>query len=267
MKAKNIILAVTLVLFLTSVPLGVFLFHQRQEIRLRAAPNSTIFFKPANLTVAVGESFTLAVIVQTEANLVSKAELEIVFNPLVFKVVGLIPGADLSMTLGGPTLDNDGGRVSIIVGDEQNPIEGSGEVALVSFETLASSAEAEEIDFGPETQVSVWDEEGENLLTDTTSALVSILNNEATLEAGGAELASTEEGTAPTPTGEPAPTTPTGEPMSTPIPTLAPVVEGSPVATEASTPPELLVSGNNGPTMIVLLSGLAFFIFGFLRFI
>jgi hypothetical protein len=271
MKVKKILLVIVALLFLASIPLAIYLVKQRQEIRMRAAPASTLSFTPSSLTISVGESFTLDAVIETETNIVPAVELHITFDPGVFEATALSAGPDLPDIFDGPTIDNQLGEAFIVVGDVGNPVEGSGTVASISFNVIDSSDETEKIDFSSQTQAGAWYEEGVNVLIGTNPASITISEG-----VGGSEPTATptpegdEEPTAtPTPEedGEPTPTstpTPSG-PTSTPVPTSTPTLGPTATPPEAtSTPP---VTGISTPTWGFLGIGLILLTVSLLAFL
>ncbi|MBN1263777.1 MAG: hypothetical protein JW991_05510 [Candidatus Pacebacteria bacterium] len=267
MKTKKIILIIVVFLFLASVPLAIYLVRQRQEIRMRAAPASTISFSPGSLNVFPGDSFVLDAVLETGANVVPAVELHVSFDPEVFEINSLSAGSDLATVFDGPTIDNQAGIAFLVVGDVESPIEGIGTVATIGFDVKGpSQGVVEEIVFSSETQAGAWGEEGQNVLVDTSPALVTIVST------GGSEGPTATPTPASVPTSTPTsglvPTaTPTFYPTSTPTwsPTATPnSYEYLPTSTPAVASPAPPVTGFAWPTVIFVGLATGFFLIGFL---
>lgn len=257
---KKILLIIITVLFLVTIPLTIILVEQRQELRTKAAPASTLSFSPASLTAAVGQDFSLSAVIETQTNVVPAVELHISFNSAVFKASKLAPGAALPSIFDGPTIDNTAGTAYLVVANVQNPIQGSGTVATINFRVIGPSTQVERITFTSQTQAGAWQEEGANVLIGTIPASITI------------ETATTPSPTTtPTPSTTPVPSTPTASP--TPSPTSAPsssTATATPTLTPTPTPGGAAttpVTGVGGPTFVLFGIGFLLLIWGLVAFL
>jgi hypothetical protein len=275
---KKVLLIIVILLFLASVPLAVYLVKQRQEIRMKAAPASTLEFTPSSRTVSVGDSFTLEVVLETGENIVPAAELHITFNPAVFEATSLLAGPDLDNIYDGPIIDNGTGAAFIVVGDVQSPVNGVGTIASITFSVVGESGQTEKVDFSDETQAGAWYEEGINVLVGMTPALITVSQAEgptatpttataptATPTTGAGPTATPTTATAPTAT----PTTgagPTSTPTTAAAPTATPTTGAGPTATlePTSTPP---TTGVSLPTLSMIWLGFLALFFGLFVFV
>lgn len=201
---KRLVSIIFVLLILAAIPVTVLVVRQRQEIRKRAAPATTLSFSPASVTKRPGETFTLDVRIDTGENTVSAAELVILVDPTKLKPKAITAGSFLPVVLVAAAVTDS--RATITLGSPPTaPKEGTGTLATVTFEVVGESGTAA-IRFAQETQVAGIGEQG-NVLVGATPATVTI----------SASLPS------PTPTPiviTPSPT-PTGQvtPSETPTPT------------------------------------------------
>jgi len=278
MTVKKVLLVIIGILLLISIGFIVYLVKQKQEIRMKAAPVSTLSFEPANLTASVGESFTLEVVIETGTNTVPAVEVHLTFDPAVFEATSFSGGPDLGSIFDGPVVDNDSGTAFIVVGDVNNPVSGTGTVASITFRVKDLSDEVEKIDFSSQTQAGAWQEEGVNVLVGTNPALVTVVSSGL---GGLAATATPTPDLTPTPYPTPTPESDgTGglEPTATPEPTetpfaVTPTVTGAPTSvlqttteggTTTATQP---VTAWSLPTLIFLGVGLIFLVVGIFSFI
>ena len=253
MKFKKILPIIVVFLFLVSIPLAVYLVKQRQEIRMRAAPASTLSFVPSSLTTSPGQTFTLEVLLETATNIVPTVELHITFDPAVFEATSLVAGPALSNVFDGPRIDNNLGTAFIVVGDVNDPVEGSATIASISFRVIGSSEEGERIEFASQTQAGAWGEEGVNVLIGTNPALITVFAE--VVEATPTPTAAIEA--TPTPTSTLSGIG--GGLMLTPTPTSA---TASPTPT-----PTVPVTGVVMPTWLFLGAGLLLLMMGAFAFL
>jgi hypothetical protein len=238
MNLKKILSIGIIFLVLLAVPAAIYLVRQRQELRMKGAPDSNLSFSPASSSVNLGDSFTLEAVLETGTNTVAAVEVHIIFNAAVFEANNLRAGSAMSTIFDGPLIDNSAGTAFIVVGDVQNPVSDSGVIALIDFTVIGSSGVTEEIGFSAGTQASAWGEEGVNVLTGTNSASITILSLEEPTAAPTISLS-------PTPTtvpdsgnggmAGPLTSTPALAPILTPTPTTGGGEIGGPVATSTPT--------------------------------
>lgn len=212
MNRRTILTIIVAFALLTGIPVSVFLVQQRQELRKRAVPATTVAITPPALTKKKGDTFTVSVTVNTGDNTVSAAQLVVTFDSTKLKANAITAGSFLPIILVPGAIS--GSSASITVGSQTTtPQQGEGTLATVTFEALADSGTTG-ISFGSETRVAGIGEQG-NVLIGKTPGNV-------TLQSGASP--------SPTPTppsgGTPTPTPPPG---STPTPT--PLDGGTPTPT------------------------------------
>lgn len=177
-KKKKIFVSISflfLVLVLFIVVFQVQKKEKPQEIRIKAVPSTTLSFSPASLTKGLGETFTLNVIINTGENAVSAAEIHVSFDPDKLSCQNIIKGDFLPNVLLEGTINQGQGRASITLGSQPaNPKKGSGNVAILTFKTLAlTGASPAIVEFTSETQAAAVGERG-TVLVDASSASISI---------------------------------------------------------------------------------------------
>lgn len=274
---KKILLIIGIIIVLTSVPVGVFLVKREQELRLRAAPATTLFLSPDTRSWNVGEIFNVNVNVNTGGNQITSVDLVLNFDPAILEVINIIPGTFLpSPTEIQKNINNATGSITYsFYTTRENAKSGEGVLAVISLKGKAAGISA--LTFSPQTVISALQED-QNVLTGATGGTYTI--------SGGVSPTPT-----PTPTGglTPTPTsalTPTSTPTSglTPIPTPTPTSALTPIPTPTpttfsgqgggtiptSTPtltptptPALPVTGVSNPLVFLLGAGGIFLLFAF----
>jgi len=113
---KKLALIIMFLLILIAVPATVYLVKQRQELREKAAGATTLYLEPTENIKNVGDRINLQVKMNTESNYVAAAELHLTFSPSLLRLESIQAGDFLSRVLLEPTIDNDLGKGSIILG-------------------------------------------------------------------------------------------------------------------------------------------------------
>src|SRR3989344_2000084 len=90
---KKLLLMVSILVVMVAIPVTIYLVSERQELRKKAAPATTLAFSPASTTKAVGSEFSLEVHINTGDNQVIAAELHIAFDPEILDAVTITNGA------------------------------------------------------------------------------------------------------------------------------------------------------------------------------
>lgn len=258
---KKILILGTLVLLLVSVPLGVYLVSQRQELRKKAVPATTLSLFPSTLSKDPNETFILEVKIDTGENQVTAAELHLNFDPNKLEGQSISEGTFLPVRLVPGNINQTAGKASITLGSQPaEPKRGQGTLAFITFKTKAVPGTTQ-VSFDSTTQVAGIEEAG-NVLTGTSPASITI--------AGGTTPTPTQTPTAtPTPTigptATPTPkTTPTpgvGGPQPTATPTPKPTTQPGVTLTPTPTP-SLPVSGVFETTLILAAGGLLLLFLG-----
>lgn len=206
-------------LLLAAIPLTVYFSGQRQELRKRAAPATSLSFTPSNLSKKVGDVFSLDISIDTATNQVVAAEIHITYDPTKLEAETITNGPLFPNILAAGTVQS--GEASITVGalSTTNPIKGTGTVAVVRFKALAATTSPISIRFNPATFVGSLGEGANNVLINSSPATVSITTtNQQTANptATPSPTVRPSGATTPTPTSSSS-TTLTPSPTSIPI--------------------------------------------------
>lgn len=220
---KKILLFIIILILLGGIPLMVFYVGQRQELRKKAAPATTLSLTPASLTKKIDDTFSLEVSLDSGENQIVAAELHLTYDPTKIEVQSITNGPLFPNILASGTIEN--GAVSIAVGaaDAKQPVTGTGTVAVIKIKALAATDAPTSIKFSPNTFVGGLGEGASNVLVGSTPATITIAGQQA------------QTALTPTPTPSPTPAseiTPHGSTSDTPIltPTIAPTVATPPVS-------------------------------------
>ena len=225
---KKVFLIGVLVLFLVAIPATVFLVAQRQELRKKAAPATTLSLVPATTARKVGDEFTLDVAIDTAENQVVAVEIHLTYDPSVLEAQTITNGQLFPNVLASGVIES--GSASITVGAQSAtvPVSGAGTAASVRLKALKATTTPASVRFDATTFAGALGEGATNVLVGTTPATVTIQGS------GGTTGASTG-----LPTPNPTPTTGTiAQIPVTPSPT--PVKLASPSAQPADTALEIL---------------------------
>lgn len=159
-----------IILLLIAIPLVFWLISPSQKPKPSAPPPSQISssptptpiaqtvlsFSPSPLVIA-SQSATIAVTVDTGANLVTAAQLELVFDPKTITIIDIQPGtffADSVILL--KNIDAKNGKISYVsaVSPTGQAKAGTGTIATLSFTTNLASGGKTDITFSPKTIVT-----------------------------------------------------------------------------------------------------------------
>ncbi|MFC1646689.1 cohesin domain-containing protein [Patescibacteria group bacterium] len=211
---KRIYLIISVVVLALAIPIGVFFLRQRQDLRSLAAPATILSFNPTSITKQQGDIFSLDIIINTNDNTVSAAELIVNTDPDVVKVTGIIAGTFLSEILISGT--NTDSSATITLGSPPtSPQQGTGTIATVTLEVIASSGTADVTLTG--SQVAGIGEQ-DNVLSGMSPATITVSGS--------------SEDPTPTPTTDPGSD---NDPTSTPTPTTDPGSDNDPTSTPTPT--------------------------------
>jgi len=259
---KRILSILILIFLLLSLPVAIWLVKRQQEIRMRAAPATTLAISPPSITKTVGDSFILQITVNTETNSLVAADLDINFNPQVLEVTGISPGEFFtSPTEASKTINNTAGNILYaLTSFTAQP--GSGNLASVVFN--AKGVGTSPLSFGSRT--GVYASGGENVLQQTSPGTVNIASVATptptpTPAVGGGEIPSSTP--TPTPPGQGGGTIPTSTPTPKPTATSTPIPT---VAETIITPtPTIILPETGSPelTLVISFLGLLVLIIGF----
>ncbi|KKU81790.1 MAG: hypothetical protein UY10_C0047G0003 [Microgenomates group bacterium GW2011_GWA2_47_8] len=128
---KRVLLILGLIFLLLGIPITVFIVGQRQELRQKAAPATTLSFSPSAASHLVGETFPLEVTLNSGENQVVAIELHITYDPTKLEAQTITNGPLFPNVLASGVVAP--GTASITVGapDAKSPVKGSGTAAVV----------------------------------------------------------------------------------------------------------------------------------------
>src|SRR3989344_3195421 len=132
---KKIFLILTMIILLAGIPLVVFYSKQKQELRQKAAPATSLEIKPASESAKINDIFTKTIDIDTGDNVVSAVQLEITFDKTKLKATKIEAGDFIPEVgeLGVITED----KATIVLGSGGGLAKkGSGMLAKVTFQAL-----------------------------------------------------------------------------------------------------------------------------------
>jgi hypothetical protein len=235
-KRFRVLPILSLLIIVAGLLTGIVMINKPQDIRKRASVNDVaLSLVPATQTVTPNQEFNEAVIIDTNDQNVSAAELHLSYDVTKIQAIKIEAGTALPVVLIPGTVG--GGNVSITLGSQPtSPLKGSGILASITFKLLTNTAS--DISFTDATQIAAIGR-ADNAVGDKTGAHVtSPVLSTATLT--------------PTPhittTDTPTPTvsnTPTATPTVSGTPTPTQIVLASPTPTTANPPSS---TGTSTPT-------------------
>lgn len=196
---KNILIAGVLLLLLIGIPLGVYLTQQQQISQSQAEKSSTLSLVPASteqkpLEVSMGEEFKFDITVTPGSNKVSVVAFEINYDPNLFALTETDPfvinTTAFPVTMDEPIFEDGIIKGKVSTSNIQTSITTSTKVATITFVALEATATPSTITFGsPYTQVfsaGQADEAGEDVLSSTIPAYISVITEETSITPTGA---------------------------------------------------------------------------------
>lgn len=238
---KKILLIVSILVVVIAIPVTIYLVSQRQEIRNKAAPATTLSISPATITKNVGDQFPLDVLIDSGKNQVVAVELHVRFDPEKLQAETITNGALFPNVLASGIVEPGAASITVGAPSTTKPVTGSGSVAVVRFKALAPASSPVSVAFAGNTFVSGIGEASTNVLVGSTGATITISGKNT--QGTGESSASASPPVLPTPSLLPSPTS-TGSGAATSSGTLkitSPVIGGS-TASEKPT-----ISGKAAP--------------------
>ena len=245
MNKKTIISTVLITIFLIIGTVGgLYLVKQRQNVREKAAPATTITFQPVITEAEIGETINLDILVNTGENSLATVRLDIDYDQSVLQATSLTFSSFLPTILRPINISQPGkitGSAGVATG---TLISGTGQkVASLSLKVSSAAPSGTTISFASNTIASsaTLEDTSKNLIIRTNPVKIMI-----TTPSEPTPMPTTEPTAAPTePTVAPTtiPTASTGETNSTTISTPTPTAQPIPV------------SGNIIPTFFILVVG------------
>lgn len=231
---KKILLLVGSVLLLFAVPISVYVIGQRQEVRKKAAPATTLSLLPSSISKKVGEKISLEVSIDTADNQVVVAEVHLVYDPLKLEAQTITNGSAFPNILASGVVDRGTASITVGAANNSHPVKGTGTVAVVTFVTLDVTDAPVSVKFASNTFVGGLHETTVNVLVSTSPASITIAADPGA-----------------TPSITPSPT-------STPSATIATTPSPTPILTPSLTPTlAASSSAEASPAAITILSPLA----------
>lgn len=277
LPGKRLVLLGIVVILLAVIPLTLYLVQQQQEIRSRAVPSTTLSFAPSSsqnspLRKAIGETFTLDVMMNPGTNEVIWAELAINYDPakLATADAALAPTNALPGVVEGPTYTSGTAKITLSRIGETVSLGGittTTKIATLTLKALAQTQTPIQITFDDQTLIRSTrgkDPADLNVLSSTTPAWIMIA------QAAGTPTPTPTEGVIPTSTpiptttATPTPTSPTEgvTPTSTPIPTATSTPTPTLIAAPSITPPgpgDKIIGAGIAGIIITIIGGLLLF--------
>ena len=266
MNKKTIISTVLVTIFLIIGTVGgLYLVKQRQNVREKAAPATTITFQPVITEAEIGETINLDILVNTGENSLATVRLDIDYDQSVLQATSLTFSSFLPTILRPINISQPGkitGSAGVATG---TLISGTGQkVASLSLKVSSAAPSGTTISFASNTIASsaTLEDTSKNLIIRTNPVKIMITTPSEptpipTVEPTAAPAEPTAAPTEPTA----APTEPTAAPTE---PTVAPTTiptastgetNSTTISTPTPTAQPIPVSGNIIPTFFILVVG------------
>lgn len=171
---KRVVIIVIALLILLAIPVTVFLVGQRQELRKRAAPATTLSLSPASITKKVGETFSLEVKIDTGLNQVVATEIHLLFDADKLEAESITNGALFPNILTSGTVASGSASIAIGASNTTTPVTGTGVAAVIRFKALKTTDTPTSVRFDSLTFVGGLGEGSTNVLVGTTPARITI---------------------------------------------------------------------------------------------
>lgn len=159
---------------LIAIPITIFLAGQRQEIRKKAAPATTMTITPVSVIKKVGDVFTIEIIIDTGENQIVAVELHMTFNSDKLEAQSVTNGALFPNILSSGTVEPGAATITVGAADAKQPVRGMGTVATMKFLAKEKTDAPAAIKFSSNTFVGGLGEGASNVLVGTTPAAVTI---------------------------------------------------------------------------------------------
>lgn len=224
-KIVGIVLGIILV---AAVPLTVLLVGQRQELRKKAAPATTLSLVPSAVTKKAGDVFTLEAQMDTGENRVVAVEIHVVYDPAVLEAQTITNGPLFPNVLASGVVERGTASISVGAATTTNPVTGTGTAATIRFKALAQTDAPVSVRFAANTFAGSLGEGTTNVLVGTQPASITITANEATTQTAATQ-----------------PATSSAQMANQVTPTLAPSLAASDSASATSSAIQILTPAKN----------------------
>src|SRR3989344_5016498 len=161
-------------LFLLAVPATVFLVGQKQELRKKAAPASTMSLEPKSPTVKAGDTFTLEAILDTADNQIIAAAVQISFDPVKLEAQSIANGPFFPNVISPGVVDNGKASITVSAASTTVPVKGKGTAVTLRFKALSPTTTASQVTFAQGTFANALGEGELNALSGTSPAAITI---------------------------------------------------------------------------------------------
>ncbi|MBI3559737.1 hypothetical protein HY087_01245 [Candidatus Gottesmanbacteria bacterium] len=175
---KKLAIIVTSIIIIVALPLIVYLVGQRQEIRQKAAPATTLAMSPPTLTKKTDDVFSMEVTIDTGENQVVAAELHLTFDPTKLEAQTVSNGSLFPNILASGTVESGAASITVGAANSKQPVKGTGTVAVVRFKALAKTDSPTAVKLASNTFVGGLGEGAVNVLVGTTPATVTIAQSQ-----------------------------------------------------------------------------------------
>lgn len=247
---KKILQLATGMLLLVAIPVTIFVAGQRQEIRKKAAPDTTMAIAPPTVSKKAGEVFTMEITIDTGENQVVAAEIHISFDQTKLEAQTITNGSLFPNILASGTVQPGGASITVGAADAKQPVRGTGTIATLTFLAKEKTDSPTSIKLGSNSFVGGLGEGATNVLAGTTPASITITKDVA------------QNTPTPMPTTIPTTTvalsTASAQITQTPTPTPAPSVETlkimSPISQDTATTDKPFIQGVASPGSTVTVT-------------
>lgn len=175
---KKIWLLITSLFLIGILPAAIYLVGQRQEIRKKAAPATTLSIIPAISSKKTDDIFSIEITIDTGENQVVASELHISFDPTKLEAQTITNGPLFPNILASGTIESGLASITVGAADAKQPVKGTNTVAIVRFKAIAKTDSPTAIKLGANTFVGGLGEGAVNVLVGTTPATVTITEAE-----------------------------------------------------------------------------------------
>lgn len=172
MKKVFVILAGLLLIGI--LPVGIYLVGQRQELKSKAAPATTLAVTPATVAKKAGDTFTMEITIDTGENQVVAAELHVTFDPTKLEAQSINNGTLFTNILASGTVESGAASITVGAANAKEPVKGAGTVAIIRFKAAAKTDSPTAVKLAQNTFVGGLGEGAVNVLVGTTPATVTI---------------------------------------------------------------------------------------------
>jgi len=200
---KKVLIILTGIILLVSIPIIVFFVGQQQEIRNKAAPATTLSIQPDKTSVSVGETVIWKILINTAENRVASAKVSLIFDQTKFEALSITNSTLAPRILNQGTLGAGTATITVAAQNTTNPITGQGEIAILRLKALNGSATPVAVQFATDSFVAGIGEDNPNVLTSTQPGSITIVGGNSDMAAAPTNTTTFPPGGVPSPTAIP----------------------------------------------------------------